>query len=242
MLFRSQHKECISPGCGYNSQDLNCHCVSLGCKETCYPIQNQAEEGTCDAGLSCIQVDFAHKECINPSCDYNRQTDTCKCSIPPSPTTTSSPTRTLTPLPTTTLTPSPTITLTPTPTITTVPTPTGSYCICAQAKVYDENWNYLEDLKKIEAGKTYHFTVFGRASSGDLYPGRARFRINGAADNSWCLGTPRTVVNNWCEVNGEGRHVGHTGNPEYFVDFKIPETGGTFTIQTEVYCPSGGWK
>ncbi|HNP89314.1 MAG: hypothetical protein BWY24_00578 [Microgenomates group bacterium ADurb.Bin219] len=120
--------------------------------------------------------------------------------------------------------------------------PIGTYCICAQAKVYDENWNYLEDLKKIEAGKTYHFTVFGRASSGDLYPGRARFRINGAADNSWCLGTPRTVVNNWCEVNGEGRHVGHTGNPEYFVDFKIPETGGTFTIQTEVYCPSGGWK
>ncbi len=97
-------------------------------------------------------------------------------------------------------------------------------------------------MRKIEAGKTYHFTVFGRASSSDLYPGRARFKINGAADNSWCLGTPRTVINNWCEVNGEGRHVGHTGNPEYFVDFKIPETGGTFTIQTEVYCPSGGWK
>lgn len=51
---------------------------TIGCKNTCRPLP-VGQTGGCRTGLSCIQVDPYHSECINPGCNYNDQTANCTC-------------------------------------------------------------------------------------------------------------------------------------------------------------------
>jgi hypothetical protein len=161
--------------------------------------------------------------CVNPACPGR---DNCSC--PPSPTPTA--TGTLIPTPTTTNTPTPTSTSTPTPTptgtLTPSPTPV-SEPECEFCRVYDEDWNEIDDLTTLTLGQTVYFATNGSTGS-PLGITKARFRIRNGAESAWCSSSSDRIVDNWCETTNWREDVG------YFVTYTI-SASGTYTVGSMVY-------
>ena len=112
----------------------------------------------------------------------------------------------------------------PTPTLTPIPQGTCEYC-----RIYDENWNQITDLPTIKLNQRVYLTTKGSLPN-NL---KARFRINGTANNTWCNGTGLSLVNNWCETT-------LTHNDMYFLPYTFTAPG-RFVIESMVLNVSTGW-
>jgi len=112
----------------------------------------------------------------------------------------------------------------PTPTLTPIPQGTCEYC-----RIYDENWNQITDLPTIKLNQRVYLTTKGSLPN-NL---KARFRINGTANNTWCNGTGLSLVNNWCETT-------LTHNDMYFLPYTFTAPG-RFTIEAMVFNVTTGW-
>lgn len=119
-------------------------------------------------------------------------------------------------------------TWTPTPVSTDTPTPTPTITqqgTCEYCRAYDENWNQIIDLSSLRLNQKVFLTTKGNLTN-NL---KARFRINGTADGSWC----NSSFNNWCETDLKY-------NDMYYIPY-VFTTAGRFIIESMILNINGGW-
>lgn len=158
----------------------------------------------------------------------------------PTPTTTPGPTAT--PTPTLTPTPGPTATPTPpieTPTPTYGPTPPPDSISCLSCRVYDSDWNLIENPSTIVVDQTVYFATIGFTSYApgtEGSPGKitkARFRINGGLWQE-----TEESRGNW-KCTGFGPNPTCT-SPEFYIAYTI-QSAGAYKLESMVYNEVLGW-
>ena len=131
---------------------------------------------------------------------------------------------------------SPTIqppTLLPTPTSTVTLRPTSNYYHwCDSCRIYDLSRRRITRLSSLKVGQKVYLTVTGVTNHPQGIT-KARFRVDGSADN-WCQGDPAlTKEGGWCVTT---RRYGN----EYFVSYTF-NAAKRYNIESMVYNPELGW-
>lgn len=127
-------------------------------------------------------------------------------------------------------TPTPTRGASPTPTPTPTPTP-ALESSCDSCLAYDEEWNPIPNPSAIVIGQTVYFATRGSTTHPQGIT-KARFRINGTADETWC--PELQVVDDWCETTAEHN------TKEFYIQYVVP-SAGSYKVESMVYNPGLGW-
>jgi len=117
------------------------------------------------------------------------------------------------------------------------PTPAPS-ATCNWIKAYNLSWQELtsSQLSSLKPGDHVYFAVMGELSgSGQL--DKARFRVNGTANSSWCTGSGVSLVSGWCETTNK-----RVGTQHFYVEYIIPSGVTNFEVQAEVHHSTLGWR
>ena len=119
------------------------------------------------------------------------------------------------------------------------PTPTPApAATCNWIKAYNLSWQELtsSQLSSLKPGDHVYFAVMGELSgSGQL--DKARFRVNGTANSSWCTGSGVSLVSGWCETTNK-----RAGTQHFYVEYIIPSGVTNFEVQAEVHHTTLGWR
>jgi len=170
----------------------------------------------------------------------------CSPTSTPTPLPPETPTNTPTPTPRATNTPTPTPRATNTPTpppLTLTPTtPPENLCHCTEIKVYNMSWNEV-DLSNIQPGTTYRFAVIGVSNDYSNNPvNKARFRINGKAEKSWCDSLNTVIIDGWCETVLKKPPSSNV----FYIEYTPPPSSlwqyNRYIIEAEVQCLLSGWQ
>lgn len=118
------------------------------------------------------------------------------------------------------------------------PTPTPSpTCNCGGINIYDEEWTLLRSTKKawdrgkkIQGGQTVNISVWGESNREIT---QARIRVNkGYWEDS---DITRNVV-------PEDKDITPADTKEFYIPYTVPQGGGDYTPEAEVYCRDYGWS
>lgn len=126
-------------------------------------------------------------------------------------------------------TPPPSGTPHPTPT----PTPPGYVMQCLTTGMFDSDWGTITDFSTLTVGQTVFFAAHGSTDEPQGLT-KARFRINGTADATWCTGSGNILTSGWCETT-------NIHGTDFYVQFTIPASG-SFNVESMVYNPALGWN
>lgn len=111
-------------------------------------------------------------------------------------------------------------------------TPPEETASCVSCTVYDEDWEEV-DLTDINIGQTVYFATLGSSNPDGLIT-KARFKINGTADDSWC-DVANLASNDWCEITQKHDTYG------YYVQYTIP-SASSYRVTSAVYAGEDlGW-
>lgn len=94
------------------------------------------------------------------------------------------------------------------------------FCKCLNLKIYDAAWNRITNPEgQIQAGQTIRIAVAGETNEPQGLT-KARIRIGGS----------------WKET------VQKSPGGEHYIEYTIPEEGGTFSLAGQVFNPALGWR